>query len=77
MATAFWEAHQNTGKMYNACAAAIAYADAHPEILVPLGSGYHGWPSHKYTPADICPFRQIFMEKKCAASFGFCPSFFS
>lgn len=57
MATAFWDAHQSTGKMYDACAAAIAYADAHPEILTPLGSDYHGWQSHTYVPADVCPFR--------------------
>ena len=57
MASAFWNAYQSTGKMYPACAAAIAYADAHPEILVPLGSDYHGAQSHLYTPADVCPFR--------------------
>jgi len=57
MATDFWNAYQSSGNMYNACAAAITYADAHPEILFPLGSGYHGWQSHTYTPADVCPFR--------------------
>jgi tetratricopeptide (TPR) repeat protein len=57
MATGFWEAWQSSGRMYDACAAAIAYADAHPEILVPLGSDYHGWQSHHYQPADVCPFR--------------------
>ncbi len=57
MATAFWDAYQSSQKMYNACGAAIAYADAHPEILIPLGSDYHGWQSHTYTPADVCPFR--------------------
>ena len=57
MATDFWNAYQSSGSMYNACATAIAYADAHPEILVPLGSDYHGWQSHTYTPADVCPFR--------------------
>jgi hypothetical protein len=57
MATAFWDAYQSSQKMYNACAAAIAYADAHPEILTPLGSDYHGGQSHTYTPADVCPFR--------------------
>ncbi len=57
MATDFWNAYQSSGLMYDACAAAIAYADAHPEILIPLGSDYHGAQSHTYTPADVCPFR--------------------
>jgi hypothetical protein len=57
MATGFWDAWQSSGRMYDACAAAIAYADAQPEILVPLGSDYHGWQSHHYQPADVCPFR--------------------
>jgi hypothetical protein len=57
MANDFWNAYQPTGKMYDACAAAIAYADAHPEILTPLGSDYHGAQSHIYVPADVCPFR--------------------
>jgi tetratricopeptide (TPR) repeat protein len=57
MATAFLDAYRSSGKMYNACAAAVAYADAYPEILTPLGSDYHGWQSHTYIPADVCPFR--------------------
>lgn len=57
MATNFWNAYQSSGKMYNACAAAIAYSDAHPEILTVLGRDYHGWQSHIYVPADVCPFR--------------------
>ena len=57
MAADFWNAYQSAGTMYNACAAAIAFADAHPEILTPLGSDYHGWQSHTYTPPDVCPFR--------------------
>lgn len=57
MASAFWEAYQSTNKMYDGCAAAIQYAVEHPEILVPLGSDYHGWQSHIYEPADVCPFR--------------------
>lgn len=57
MATDFWNAYQSSGKIYNACAAAIAYADAHSEILTPLGSDYHGWQSRIYKPADVCPFR--------------------
>jgi len=57
MATAFWDAYQSTRKMYDGCAAAIQYAAEHPDILIPLGSDYHGWQSHTYVPADVCPFR--------------------
>jgi hypothetical protein len=57
MATAFWNVYQSTHKMYDGCAAAIHYADEHPEILIPLGSDYHGMQSHTYVPADVCPFR--------------------
>jgi hypothetical protein len=57
MAAAFWEAYQSTHKMYDSCAAAIQYAVEHPEILIPLGSDYHGSQSHTYVPADVCPFR--------------------
>ena len=57
MATAFWEAYQPTHKMYDGCAAAIQYAAEHPEIFIPLGSDYHGYQSHTYVPADVCPFR--------------------
>ena len=57
MATAFWEAYQSTHKMYDGCAAAIQYAAEHPDILIPLGSDYHGAQSHIYKPEDVCPFR--------------------
>ena len=57
IATAFWNAYQATQKMYDGCAAAIQYAVEHPEILIPLGSDYHGSQSHTYVPADVCPFR--------------------
>lgn len=57
MAMAFWDAYQSTQKMFDGCTAAISYADAHPEILAPLGSDYHGWQSHIYIAADVCPFR--------------------
>lgn len=57
MATEFWNAYQSTHKMYDGCAAAIQYAVEHPEILIPLGSNYHGSQSHIYVPADVCPFR--------------------
>ncbi len=57
MATAFRNAYQSTHKMYDGCAAAIQYAAEHPEILIPLGSDYHGSQSHIYVPADVCPFR--------------------
>jgi len=57
MATAFWDAYQSTHKMYDGCAAAIEYAAEHPNILIPLGSDYHGAQSHQYKPEDVCPFR--------------------
>ena len=57
MATLFWEAYQSTHKMYDGCAAAIQYAAEHPEILIPLGSDYHGWQSKTYKPEAVCPFR--------------------
>jgi hypothetical protein len=57
MAADFWSTFQSTGSMYDACGAAIAYAAEHPEILIPLGSDYHGFQSHTYIPADVCPFR--------------------
>ncbi len=57
MASAFWDAYQTSQNMTNACGAAIAYAAAHPDILTVLGSDYHGWQSHTYVPADVCPFR--------------------
>jgi hypothetical protein len=57
IASTFWDTYHSTGKMYDSCAAAIQYATEHPEILIPLGSDYHGWQSHTYVPEDVCPFR--------------------
>jgi hypothetical protein len=57
MATEFWDAYESTHRIYDGCASAIQYATKHPEILIPLGSEYHGWQSHTYVPADVCPFR--------------------
>jgi hypothetical protein len=57
MATAFWDAYQSSQNMTDACGAAIEYAAERPEILTVLGSDYHGWQSHTYVPADVCPFR--------------------
>jgi hypothetical protein len=57
MATAFWGAFQSMHNMYDGCAAAIQYAAEHPDILIPLGSDYHGTQSHHYKPEDVCPFR--------------------
>jgi hypothetical protein len=37
------------------CAAAIAYAASHPDILEPLGSQTFGYGNPTITPADICP----------------------
>jgi hypothetical protein len=57
LATVFWNAYQPTHKMYDGCAAAIQYAAEHPDILIPLGSDYHGTQSHHYKPEDVCTFR--------------------
>ena len=57
MATAFWDAYQSTHRMYDGCAAAIQYAAEHPNILIPLGSDYHGSQAKIYKPEDVCPFR--------------------
>ncbi len=57
MARDFWQAYQQNQNMTEACGAAITYAALHPEILIPLGSDYHGWQSHTYEPAEVCPFR--------------------
>jgi hypothetical protein len=57
MANAFWETYQSKQNITDACGAAIQYAAENPEILSVLGSDYHGWQSHKYVPADVCPFR--------------------
>jgi len=45
--------------MYEGCAAAIQYTTLHPEILIPLGSDYHGAQSHIYVPADGVRFDNI------------------
>lgn len=56
MAAAFWASYQTTPQIASACAHAIAYAGQHPEILIPLGSDYHGDQSRQYKPEDVCPF---------------------
>jgi hypothetical protein len=54
LGTAFWEAHQASGDLAAACAAARAYAAAHaPDVLGPL---YYGYANPTYTEADVCPF---------------------
>lgn len=57
MATEFLGAYQVNQSMYAGCAAAIQYAVEHPEILIPLGSDYHGSQAKIYKPEDVCPFR--------------------
>lgn len=57
LAIRFWEAYQSTLRMHDGCEAAIQYTVEHPEILIPLGSGFYGMQSHWYEPEDICPFR--------------------
>ncbi len=55
MAASFWDAYRSTSRMYDGCAAAIAYAALRPEILDPLFGGSDQ--DHRYVPADVCPFR--------------------
>ncbi len=57
LATAFWDAYTPNADIQAACAAAIAYADAHREaILYPLGPPFYGEQNRIYTAQDICPF---------------------
>jgi len=46
-----------TNKLSVLPALAIQYAAERPDILIPLGSDYHGAQSHRYKPEDVCPFR--------------------
>jgi hypothetical protein len=57
MAAAFWNEYQSSRDMTAACGMAVEDAAAHPDILIPLGSDYHGMQSHTYEPGDVCPFR--------------------
>jgi hypothetical protein len=57
MAAAFQAAFAYTRDLTAACGAAIQYASEHPDILIPLGSDYHGWQSILYKPEDVCPHR--------------------
>ncbi|MBI5954699.1 MAG: hypothetical protein HY865_23830 [Chloroflexi bacterium] len=57
MANTFMKEYQSTHDIPASCVVAIQYATDNPEILVPLGSDYHGWQSHTYKPEDVCPFR--------------------
>jgi hypothetical protein len=57
MAAAFWNEYQSSHDMTAACGMAVEYAAGHPDILIPLGSDYHGMQSHRYKPGDVCPFR--------------------
>lgn len=56
LASAFWEGLEASSDLHVACERATEYASLNPEIMEPLGSDYHGWQSHRYVPADICPF---------------------
>jgi hypothetical protein len=57
MAQAFWDEYQSSRNLGSSCGKAVAYATAHPDILIYLGSDYHGTQSLWYQPADICPFK--------------------
>lgn len=54
MGAVFWEVWEATGKIEAACAAARAFADAQPELVLrPLDYGYA---NPTYTAEDICPW---------------------
>ncbi|HUF39301.1 MAG TPA: hypothetical protein VMN57_12320, partial [Anaerolineales bacterium] len=55
-AAAFWEAYRDTEDIGAACARAIAFVEAHPEVLFFLGAEHHGRQSKIYAPEDVCPF---------------------
>ena len=53
MGAVFWEVWEETGKIEAGCAAARAFADAQPElVLQPLDYGYA---NPAYTAEDLCP----------------------
>jgi hypothetical protein len=54
MAALFWNEYQTSHDIAIACKPAQKYVEAHPEILTPLGSDYHGWQSHNYKAVDVC-----------------------
>jgi len=56
MGRLFWVEYSNSENMKLACQQAIDYADAHPEILIPLNGPEFSFWSKQYLPADVCPF---------------------
>lgn len=56
IATEFWAEYQVSHNVEQACERAVAYAQAHEEILAPLGGGDHGMWNEHYKPVSICPF---------------------
>lgn len=57
LAAKVWEEWQVFHALSQACRPAIAYAQAHPEILIPLGDyENHGLFVRGYTPEMICPY---------------------
>jgi hypothetical protein len=56
LADAFLISYSAEPSIAKACTAAINFASDNPELLIPLGSTYHGTQSLRYTPRDICPF---------------------
>lgn len=57
MATRFWMEYQSSHNVEQACERAVAYAQAHQEMLAPLGGGDHGSWNEFYKPASVCPFK--------------------
>ena len=63
MAEGFWQVYQSTGELELACARAVEFASEHEEEILPkLGSWRHGYQSHTYVPADVCPFNHDLLK---------------
>lgn len=55
LAQAYWEAFASGGEG-GACAAAMAYAEAHREqVLDPLGLAHFGYANREFVAGDVCP----------------------
>ncbi len=58
LASAFWEAYQQTHLVNSSCGQAIQYASSHAkDVLTPLGQAVYGKNNRDYMPYDICPFQ--------------------
>ena len=57
MASSFWNEYLSSHDIHQACSKAVEYAEENQASTIQyLGSDYHGWQSHAYSPEDVCPF---------------------